>query len=452
MDFTTTLYRLAAALALAFVIQDGITVTNNEAVVTFPGRIDFEVSATSSANIESANLTYRTDALSCGESVSQAIAEDFEPGTDLDLSYEWDLRQTGTMPPGTTVTWQWTLTSTAGESVTTPEQTVLFTDQNYAWRTVQTERLILYWYEGDENFANQLLDEGEAALDRLQEDTGVVIEQQVQLFIYGSPGEMQQATLFAPDWSGGLAFSNFGTVLIGIDPGSLDWGLRTVAHELTHVVVGYYTFSCLNSMPIWANEGLAQWAEGGMEPYYASLLGDAIADDSLFSVRELGSPFSNDPDLATLSYAQSESIVRFLIETYGQEKILELLQTYQRGVPEDQALLAVYGFDRDGLEAEWRASVNAAPMQASDLPSTNDLPTRTPFPTLMPVTAPQDWEAGTEPLPQAATQPPAQNQATPAGPSTGGQGGRLNCAAPALMLVAVGLTISHTRTFRSKKR
>ena len=57
---------------------------------------------------------------------------------------------------------------------------------------------------------------------------------------------------------------------------------------------------------------------------------------------------------SSLSYAQSYSLVEFLITSYGQGKMLELLNTFKQGSSYDGALEKVYGFDMDGLNTLWR--------------------------------------------------------------------------------------------------
>jgi hypothetical protein len=56
-----------------------------------------------------------------------------------------------------------------------------------------------------------------------------------------------------------------------------------------------------------------------------------------------------------LSYAQSYSLIEFLVTSYGQSKMLELLTAFSQGSSYDGALKKVYGFDMDGLNTLWRA-------------------------------------------------------------------------------------------------
>lgn len=366
-------------------IQTGVTINENSATVTLPTSIDFHLDASSDVPIESVELEFRTDALVCGESASEVVPDEFAVGRSITADWTWDLRRTGSLPLGATVSWRWVLYTESGDRLDTPEQHIVLTDDAHPWQTLESESLALHWYEGSAEFAQTLFDAGEEALARLEETIGVDVPQQIRVYIYPSSEEMQSATLFAPSWSGGLAFSRHSALFLAVDPASLAWGQRAIAHELTHVVVGHYTFSCVTSTPTWVDEGLAMFMEGEPDPYYVSVLDQAVQDNKLLSVRELGYIFSGSSDLATLSYAQSLSLITYLIQEHGQENILLLLDQFGEGASEDTALTAVYGFDRDGLEAAWRSWIGAPPME--EQPASVDA-TRTPYPTLVPIDEP----------------------------------------------------------------
>jgi hypothetical protein len=74
-------------------------------------------------------------------------------------------------------------------------------------------------------------------------------------------------------------------------------------------------------------------------------------------VRSLCSPFSAYSEKARLSYAQSYSLVEYLLDNYGQDKMLDLLALLKQGSTYDESLTEVYGFDIDGLDAFWRATL-----------------------------------------------------------------------------------------------
>jgi len=76
------------------------------------------------------------------------------------------------------------------------------------------------------------------------------------------------------------------------------------------------------------------------------------------------SSFPTDPDEARLCYAESYSLVQFLIDTYGSDKILNLLAVLNEGNTYDDAMLEVYDFNVDGLNAVWRADGEASSFPA----------------------------------------------------------------------------------------
>jgi hypothetical protein len=153
------------------------------------------------------------------------------------------------------------------------------------------------------------------------------------------------------------------------------------------VLVGHFTFSCLGVTPAWLDEGLAMFSEGKLDSGMQSQLDAAIQTDQLITLRSLNGGFSELPDKANLSYSQAYSVVNFLVNTYGQDKMTGLLAALRDGKTVDDALLSIYGFNTDGLDDAWRASVGAPPRPVSAQPTSQ--PTPTYVPTYVPVTGAQ---------------------------------------------------------------
>jgi hypothetical protein len=228
-----------------------------------------------------------------------------------------------------------------------------------------------------------MLDAGVEGLRRNKEQAGLTTDAPVDLYVYPNYEDMKDAILFEPSWTGGMAFPEYNIFIMGISQSDSTWDQNTVIHELTHILIGHFTFSCIGSVPTWLNEGLAMFSEGELDSSMQSQLDQAIRNDTLLTVRSLNGGFSELPDKADLSYSQSQSIVKFLIDTYGQDKLTELLTALRDAKPIDEALLEVYGFDTDGLEDAWRTSVGAAPRAVSAQPTS--MPTPTYVPTYVPV-------------------------------------------------------------------
>jgi hypothetical protein len=342
--------------------EAGITVIASHVDVNFPSQAVFTVEAESYVNIVDVRLYYQVDKMNYAEVVSEGWA-DFTPASKVEANWTWDMPN-ASLPPGAEVTYWWMIRDADGNKIETSPEIMHFDDGRYAWRSLtgtvpQGGELTLFWYEGDDSFARELMDACQEGLARLTQDIGTYLERPVKIYIYASASDLQGAMIYSPEWTGGVAFTEFSTIAISIPPSELDWGKRALVHELTHLVVHQATFSPYGQLPLWLDEGLATYNEGELDPALRSRLEEAISKNELISVRSLCSPFSAYYDKASLSYAQSYSLVEYLLDNYGQGKMLDLLALFKQGSTYDEALTEVYGFDIDGLDARWRATLPA---------------------------------------------------------------------------------------------
>jgi len=352
-------------------------VTDNQPELNFPDSITFRATIESEIPIASVVLEYGTTELTCGSVIAKAFPQ-FTSGASTNVEWTWEMRQSGSLPPGTSIWWRWRYTDANGVIRVSEQRTLTWLDSTYNWQTLTSGQINLHWYSGDQTFAQDLLAAAETGLARLQNDAGLQPDMPIHLYIYANTDDMKDAILYEPSWTGGMAFPAHDIVIIGISQRDIVWGRSTIAHELTHVLVGHLTFSCLGDVPTWLNEGLAVFAEGELDPSSQTQLDQAISSDQLLSIRSLSGGFSEVPSRAYLSYSQSYSIVNFLVDTYGQNKMNSLLITLRDGTTLDNALLQIYGFDIDGLEAAWRESVGATPKTASTQPTVQPTPTFVP--------------------------------------------------------------------------
>jgi len=357
-------------------------VTNDQVTFDFPNTATFSATLSADSDIVSVTLEYGNVQQTCGEVVAKAFP-DFTPAKNVNVEWTWDMRQSGSLPPGATIWWRWIYADSAGKESSTEIQTATWLDSVHDWQTLTSGDLRLHWYNNDKAFAQTMLDAGLEGLRRNKEQAGLVTDSPIDLYVYPNYTDMQEAILYEPSWTGGMAFPEYNIFIMGVSGSDSTWDKNTVIHELTHILVGHLTFSCLGDVPTWLNEGLAMYSEGELDSSAQAQLDQAISSDTLLTVRSLNGGFSELPDKANLSYSQSYSITNFLIQTYGQDKLTELLKALRDAKPIDDALLEIYGFDSDGLEDAWRQSVGAAPRAVSAQPTS--MPTPTFVPTYVPV-------------------------------------------------------------------
>ena len=351
---------LLASLSRIALAQEGITVTSNTYESHFAKEIVFRLEARSGSEIEKVVLLYRIG----GEKVINRGYPDFTPAREVTAEYVMDV-QRGEIPPFAEIEYFWRIEDAAGNRLDTEPISFVYEDDRFRWQSLTQGKITLYWYDADKAFAQRLLDVALESLARLEEEVGVELEEPVKLVVYRSKADMLGA--LAPR---GRVFESevitLGTVV------SKDTVLlhgthreveRTIAHELTHVVVHLATENPYAGLPAWLDEGLAMYNEGELPAANRKALEKAIRENRLISVRSLTAP-TGKPEEINLFYGEAYSVVEFLLKTYGKEKMMELLAVFKEGAAYDDALMRVYGFDQDGLDARWRESLGLPPRGA----------------------------------------------------------------------------------------
>ena len=332
-----------------------VIINKTQAKIDFPNSITFNLDASSALPIDKIALKYGTEQVySCGRSYS-TVDQKFGKGEDVKTSWTWEMKKSGSIPPGSTVWWQWQFTDEADRKHLTPRQELLFEDRRFDWQTASRGNYSINWYDGGVAFGTEVALAVDTELSRLQ--LGSQLEKPVKVFVYSNSTDVQGATLFTRAWVGGLAYVSYNIVLIAISPGDFDREISGLTHELAHLAVREVTFNCIGDLPTWLSEGLAMYAEGPLSSYHQDILDQATRSDKLISVRSLSSSFPAGHGGASLSDAQSYSLVKYLVETYGWKKMRMLLDVFREGSTPDKALKEVYDFDRNGLDRRWRRYV-----------------------------------------------------------------------------------------------
>src|SRR5690349_14134073 len=72
----------------------------------FPNLLTFRATLEGATDTTEVALEYGVDMRTCGEVTALAFPE-FEPSGDSDVSWTWDMRQSGSLPPGSTIWYRW---------------------------------------------------------------------------------------------------------------------------------------------------------------------------------------------------------------------------------------------------------------------------------------------------------------------------------------------------------
>ncbi|HZW09814.1 MAG TPA: hypothetical protein VFF69_07915, partial [Phycisphaerales bacterium] len=149
--------------------------------------------------------------------------------------------------------------------------------------------------------------------------------------------------------------------------GPYDWA-RTLRHEFIHTVTLSRT---RNRIPHWFTEAAAVWGEGGPRPpEWWTLLARAYEQDALFDMETISLRFVRPltPTDRTQAYAQGHWMYEYMVERFGVEAPLALMDLYAEGVSERDAMPRVLGIRQDEFFADFKAWAGGELREAGMLP------------------------------------------------------------------------------------
>ena len=135
-------------------------------------------------------------------------------------------------------------------------------------------------------------------------------------------------------------------------PSGLD---KTMTHELCHLLLHHHIRR--GNLPRWLDEGIAQWASGGMAEILVrpdkSLLHRLVIGRGPVSIRKLSQGFQRQGEPLFLAYEMSRSFVEYIVREFGIEGLLGVLTRLKEGEPWEVAFEQAFSMPFDELEAEW---------------------------------------------------------------------------------------------------
>lgn len=134
---------------------------------------------------------------------------------------------------------------------------------------------------------------------------------------------------------------------------------KLLEHEICHIVLGqniaHYSGE---KFPRWFNEGISQWySEGVSELFsdnYQNLMQSAFLTNTTLPFSTIIDYFPTERSQMSLAYAQSVSIVNFIVDKYGEKKLLKLLKNMIDNKNFYVAFNKTYKVDFDKIEVAWK--------------------------------------------------------------------------------------------------
>lgn len=323
------------------------------------------------------------------------------------------------IPPGAIVNFSFEIYDENGGVFETETEQYLMLDSRFEWEQVQTGPVIVYYHGPVKSQAQTLADKGFESVTLMAPITGAEIETPIAITMYNNPNEMFDATIQRSFTSAhqliteGQAFSDENVVIV---QGGDARAIGTATHELVHVLVHRATAGGA-SVPVWLNEGLAEFGNLDKSLSYDRYLEWAIDTGRLTPLDQLQS-FPGDSHLVIVGYGQARNLIEFMITEWGPNNMADLLAGIDAGLGIEQAMRRAYGFGVRDLDHHWREDIGADPyVEPTPRPlptlSPDAIPTLAPY-SLTPIAGGSEAAEGQAPSPSPSPEAPAPETPTPA--------------------------------------
>lgn len=216
-------------------------------------------------------------------------------------------------------------------------------------RQIATEQVRIYHSRCDSTIAAIALRILEEKQEKLQEVYGL---EKAYIEVYIAADQAEYARLAgsaSPHWSIGLSAGNRMLVKSpSFSRQSLQEFQKTLLHECVHLALSEYP------LPLWFNEGLAQYEAGTFSMEQKILLARTVLANAFLTFRQIEELQEMSANRAGLAYAQSVSAVDFLISNYGTELLEKYLLFSKKYNDFSTAFRNTYLMTPEHFEKRWQ--------------------------------------------------------------------------------------------------
>jgi hypothetical protein len=334
-----------------------IRVEDDSAAVTFGAQVRelrFRLHARSAETINRATLLYVVD----DSQVENSAALLFRPGTEVLSEYVW--RVDTALSPGSTVRYRWQVETASGARLETPAKTTTYADSRFPWKDLQGDGVTVYWHGGDAEVAPALLEEVRTTVAKLRADYGLSLDKPLRVYAYTRQEDYASALGIPARGSGNGATRGDDRIFVFTEagPAALQNARTAVRGHVVNALFAQKTDNPYGPAPVWLADGFRLYLGGASlsEGNFNGLRQRAEANQ-LIGLRTLTDRRPSTEEAENLGMVQSLSVVKFMFDTYGAEKVSAVLAAFKEGATTDDALKTGLGVTLEQLESRWKGAV-----------------------------------------------------------------------------------------------
>jgi len=231
----------------------------------------------------------------------------------------------------------------------------LFAAREENFSEEKSTHFIIYYRDIPKDFVESVVTYAERYYDELTEKLGFTRlnywtwENRAKIYIYPDRETFERETK-QPGWAGGAAAYDRKTIwTFPHEAGFFD---SLLPHEIGHIVFREVVGS-RKSIPLWLEEGVASYLEQGKRIGSEKMVLEAMGNETFIPFEELSriDPYTlRMRSDVNLLYAESVSIVNYLIQKYGVESFNNFCEKLKDGKTLDDALSYAYFYIRSAQD------------------------------------------------------------------------------------------------------
>ena len=225
------------------------------------------------------------------------------------------------------------------------------------WQTEKSQHFIIYYQEDKTGFVKELVNQAERYYNSIVDELGFrrfdfwSWDNRAKIYLYKDNASYIKDSRRAA-WSGAMVSIKTRTIKTYIDQNSFFDSI--LPHEMTHIIFREFV-GARNDLPLWLDEGIASSQEKSSLTSRMGIAKNIIKQNMSLKFEHLSEIRDSVLIVPYTFYAESASIIVFLIEEYGSEKFLDFCRKLRDAEPWKQALLGTYHFfSFEEMEQAWK--------------------------------------------------------------------------------------------------
>ena len=228
--------------------------------------------------------------------------------------------------------------------------------KEFDWSLISSPNFDVYYYGEDTQLAEFTAEVSEEAHEQISKHLRWTLKKRVSIIVYYSHNDFQQTNViwqYMREGIGGVTELFKNRVVLPFE-GDYEQFRHVIHHELVHAILNDMIYdgniqSVITGrvklrIPLWANEGLAEYLSMNWDTKADMTLRDLSINERMPTVKELES---------YMAYKGGQSIWRFIAEKYGREKIGEIITAMKMTQNAEKGIERALGMDYEDLTKQW---------------------------------------------------------------------------------------------------